>query len=145
MKSVASWHPFRSLLRRDEPFDDLMRDVLRFGAPADGLLEPAADIAEADDEVTVKLEIPGVDKKDLHVSVSDDTVTVRGETRKETEEKKKSFHRREIRYGSFERSIGLPAEVDPAKAGAKLENGMLTITLPKATQAKRKRIDVAIA
>jgi HSP20 family protein len=93
--------------------------------------------------VTVKLEVPGVDKDQLHVSVTEDAITVRGETRKETEEKK-NYHRQEIRHGAFERTVALPAEVDPAKASAGLKNGMLKITLPKAAQAKAHRVDVAV-
>jgi hypothetical protein len=80
----------------------------------------------------VKLEVPGVDKDQITISVTDDVLTVRGEVRKESEEKKKNFYRQEIRYGSFERILGLPAEVDGAKAAAKLKNGLLEITLPKA-------------
>lgn len=144
MAGLTKWRPFRSLARRDDLFDDLFRDVLRGWEVEGGMLEPAAEVGETDGEVTVKLEVPGVDKKDIHVSVTDDAVTVRGETRKESEEKQKSFHRREIRYGAFQRSVPLPAEVDPDKVTASLQNGMLTITLPKAPHQKAKRVDVAV-
>ncbi len=144
MAALTTWRPFRSVARRDDLFEDFLRDVMRAGEGQGGMLEPAAEVAETDGEVTVKLEVPGVEKKDLHVSVTEDTVTVRGETRKETEEKKKSFYRQEIRYGTFQRTVPLPAEVDPGRAAAKLDNGMLTITLPKAAPTKAKRVEVAV-
>ncbi len=143
MAGLTTWSPFRSLGRREDVFDDFFRDVFRREAGA-GVLEPSAEIAESDGEVTVKLEVPGVTKDDIHVTVDDDTVTVRGETRKETEEKKKSYYRQEIRYGAFQRTVPLPVEVDSAKTTAKLENGMLTVTMPKAAHAKTKRVDVAV-
>lgn len=143
MRALTTWRPFGKLGRRDDLFEDFLRDVFRPDAEP-GLLEPAAEVAESDGEVTVKLEVPGVDRKDLHVSVTEDAVTVQGETRKETEEKRKNFHRQEIRYGSFQRSVALPVEVDAAKATAKLENGMLTITAPKAAAAKAKHVQIAV-
>lgn len=144
MAGLTTWNPLRSLARREDFFEDLFRDLLRAGEPNGGLLEPAVDIAEAENEVTVKLEVPGVAKENLQVSATEDSLTVRGETRKETEKKEKNYHRQEIRYGSFQRTVALPAEVDASKTTAELKNGMLTITLPKATQTKAKRVDVAV-
>lgn len=142
MNALTKWRPLRSLARREDAFEEFFRDLFR--SPEAGLLEPSAEVAESDGEVTVKLEVPGVEKEQLHVAVTDDAVTVRGEARKETEEKKKNYYRQEIRYGAFERTVPLPAEVDPAKASAELKNGMLKITLPKAAQAKARRVDVAV-
>jgi HSP20 family protein len=129
--SLIRWEPFRALRRRDDVFDELFREVFR-GRPMpmleEGeLMEPAVDVAESDGEVIVKMEVPGVEKDQLHLTVADDRLTVRGETRKESEEKRKNYYRQEIRYGSFQRSIALPVEVDPAKAHAELKNGMLKI------------------
>ncbi len=83
-------------------------------------------------------------KEDLKVTATDDSLTVRGETRKETDTNEKNVHRQEIRYGAFQRTMALPADVDPAGTRAELENGVLTVTLPKAAQSKAKRIDVAV-
>ncbi|MCW5891236.1 MAG: Hsp20/alpha crystallin family protein [bacterium] len=145
MRALTTWRPFPMLGRRDDLFEDFLRDTFRFGEAGAGLLEPAAEIAESHGEITVKLEVPGVDKKDLHVSVTDDAITVRGETRKEREETKRSFYRQEIRYGAFQRSMPLPAEVDADKAAATLENGMLTITIPKMAAGKAKHLDIPVA
>jgi HSP20 family protein len=142
MNALATWRPFRSLIRRDDMFEDLFRELFR--APEAGPLEPSAEVAESDGDVIVKLEVPGVEKHQLHVSVTEDAVTVRGETRKETEEKRKSYYRQEIRYGAFQRTMSMPADVDPAKATAELKNGILKLTLPKAAQAKARRVDVSV-
>ena len=134
----------RSLARRDDLFEDLFREFFATPETGVGPLEPAAEVAESDGDVIVKLEVPGVEKDQLHVSVTEDEVTVRGETRKETEEKKKNYYRQEIRYGAFQRTMPLPADVDPAKASAELKDGILKITLPKAAQAKARRVDVSV-
>ena len=144
MRALTKWRPLRSLARRDDLFEDLFREVFAAPEPGAGPVEPAAEIAESDGDVIVKLEVPGVAKDQLHVSVTEDEVTVRGETRKETEEKKKNYYRQEIRYGAFQRTVPLPVDVDPAKARADLKDGILKITLPKAAQANARRVDVPV-
>jgi HSP20 family protein len=145
--SLTRWEPFRALRRRDDVFDELFREMFRGRPMVEGaeLMEPAVDVAESDGEVIVKMEVPGVEKDQLHLTVADDRLTVRGETRKESEEKRKSYYRQEIRYGSFERTVALPVEVDPAKAHAELKNGMLKIALPKSKQPKTQEIKVAVS
>jgi HSP20 family protein len=144
MKALTRWRPPRAPARRGELFEDFFREF--FGPPEmeAGAIEPAVEVAESDGEVTVKLEVPGVPKDQIEVSVTENEVTVRGETRKETEEKKKDYHRQEIRYGAFQRTVSLPAEVDAAKAAAELKDGILRITLPKAAHAKARRVDVSV-
>jgi HSP20 family protein len=144
MRALTKWRPLRSLARRDDLFEDLFREF--FAPPETGVgpLEPAAEVAESNGDVIVKLEVPGVDKDQFHVSVTEDEVTVRGETRKETEEKKKNYYRQEIRYGAFQRTVPLPVDVDPAKASANLKDGILKITLPKAARANARRVDVPV-
>lgn len=140
--ALIHWEPFQGLRRRDA-FDEFFRDFLRPGEEA-GALEPAAEIAETETEVSVKLQVPGVEKDQVTVSVTDDVLTVRGEVRKESEEKKKNFYRQEIRYGAFERVLRLPTEVDGGRATAELKNGMLTIKLPKSRQPKAHQVSVAV-
>jgi HSP20 family protein len=143
--SLIRWEPFRALRRRDDVFDELFRDVLRRPFPEEAeALEPAVDVSESDGEVIVKMEVPGVEKDQLHLTVSEDRLTVRGETRKETEEKRKNYYRQEIRYGAFQRSVPLPVEVDAAKASAELKNGMLKVALPKSRQPKAHEVKVAV-
>jgi HSP20 family protein len=134
--------PFRALRRRDEVFEDFFRDM--WGRGAEEVMEPPAEVAETDTEVTVKMVVPGVEKDQLRVTVDDDLLTVRGEIKKETEETKKSFYSQEIRYGAFQRSVGLPDDVEPGKATAQLKNGMLTVTMPKSKQPKAHQVQVAV-
>jgi HSP20 family protein len=142
--ALALWDPFRALRRRDDVFEDLFRDF--FARRAEGE-EPElpVEIAESNGDVTVKVQVPGVEKDQLNLSITDDTLTVRGEVRKEEKEEKKNFYRREIRYGAFQRLIALPTEVEAAKATAQLKNGVLTVKLPKAAQPKAQQIKVAVA
>jgi HSP20 family protein len=145
MSSLIRWEPFRALRRRDDLFEDVFRDFFRRPMLEEReVLEPAVDVAESDGEVVVKMEVPGVEKDQLHLTVSDDHLTVRGETRKESEEKRKNYYRQEIHYGAFQRSVPLPVEVDAAKAHAELKNGVLKIALPKSKQPKAQEIKVAV-
>ena len=142
--SLIRWEPFRAR-RREDPFEDFFRDFFRRPILEEPeVIEPAAEVAESDGEVTVKMEVPGVEKEQLQLTVADDRLTVRGEMRKESEEKRKNYYRQEIRYGAFQRTIPLPTEVDAARADAELKNGMLKVTLPKSKQPKAQEIKVAV-
>ena len=146
MFSLKPWEPFRAMRRRDDVFHEMFREFFRRPALEEsGIAEPAVEVAESNGEVTVKMEVPGVDKDQIHLTVCDDQLTVRGETRKETEEKKKNYYRQEIHYGAFQRSVGLPVEVDASKAKAELKNGVLNVTLPKRAQPKAREVKVAVA
>jgi len=103
---------------------------------------PRLDLAESDDEVTVKLELPGVDPKEVEINVTGNVLSVRGEKKQEHEEKEKNYRRVERRYGAFHRSIQLPGTVDPDKVDAQYKNGLLTITLGKREDLRPKRIAV---
>ena len=143
--SMIPLEPFRALRRRDDAFEELFRDLFRRSTFEEGAIMPAAEVAESDGEVTVKIEVPGVEKDQIQLTVSDDVLTVRGETRKQSEEKKKNYYREEIRYGAFQRTVPLPVEVDGAKASAELKNGVLKVTLPKSKQPKAHEVKVAVA
>jgi HSP20 family protein len=122
----------------------------RWGAPAwDDLMpgmraqSPSVDVLDRDDEVVVKAEIPGVRKEDVELSVTDNTLTISGETQHEEKEEKENYSRREIRRGAFSRTVTLPAAVDTDKATAKFEDGMLVVSMPKVTKTSRKRVEIA--
>ena len=127
---------------------DEMNEMLnRFWSTATepfGLAEwsPALDVSETDEAVLVHAEIPGIDPKDLDISVVGDTLTIRGEKTDETEQSGRNYHRVERRYGSFTRSLALPAAVDADKVTAAAKQGVLEIRLPKKEEAKAKRIEV---
>jgi HSP20 family protein len=101
---------------------------------------PKVDVVERDNEIVVRAEVPGVDKKDLDVSVSDNTVTIKGSTRHEEKEEKGDYYRHEISTGAFSRMVSLPANVDGSKAKADFKDGVLELTIPKVGQSKRHSI-----
>jgi HSP20 family protein len=103
---------------------------------------PRIDVVDRDDEIIVKAEVPGVDKKDLDISVTENTVRLKGSTRKEEKEEKGDFYRCEISSGSFSRLVPLPADVDAEKARTKFKDGLLELTLPKMKKAKHHTIKV---
>jgi len=108
----------------------------------EGPWAPSVDLSETAKEVIVKAELPGMDPKDIDVSVRGDMLTLRGERKQEKEEKGENFHRVERSYGSFSRSIQLPAEVDSGKVTATYIDGVLKISLPKTKEAAVKKIEV---
>jgi len=136
-------------------FDDLFEDFDRgFGPTAlmrrneQWLKEmPNFEVSETDDEFCVKAELPGLEEKDIEVRMDGDELTVRGEKKREHEEKKRDYYVSEVSYGEFSRSLRLPEGVDRENAKAVFKKGVLTLTLPKTEQGKtlHKRIDVVAA
>ena len=98
---------------------------------------PSVDISETDKDVIVQAEIPGIDPKDLDISLNGRLLTIKGEKKSEHEEKKENYHKIERKYGSFSRTLELPVDVDPDKVGATYKDGVLKIVLPK-TEAGKK-------
>ncbi len=105
---------------------------------------PRVDLAETETEVTVSVELPGMEKKDIAVELDDEVVTIRGERKDEQEEEDKQWYRKEQRYGSFERSIALPAAVEADKAKASFKNGVLSVTVPKQKEEEPERKTLTI-
>lgn len=103
---------------------------------------PQVDVIDRENEVLIKAEVPGVDKKDLEVTVTDDTVTIRGEKKREEKEEKTDYYRCEIERGEFVRTLTLPAGVDGAKAKATFKDGMLELSLPKTGKVKRHSVAI---
>jgi HSP20 family protein len=103
---------------------------------------PGMDLYQTDEAVVIKMGLPGVEPGDIQVSVTDGVLTVRGAVKEEKEEKEKTYHLRERRFGSFSRSVKLPSNVNVDKSDAQFENGVLTLALPKAEEAKPKTITV---
>ncbi len=103
---------------------------------------PKVDVVERDDEVVVKAELPGVDKKDLDVSVTENSVTIKGSTSHEEKEEKGDYYRCEISRGAYARTVGLPAYVDADKVKASFKDGVLELKLPKVEKAKRRSIEI---
>jgi len=110
----------------------------------DGKRSPRINVSEADKEIEITAELPGVEENDIDVSLSDDQLTIKGEKKSETEKTDKDYHLVERIYGSFERTMRLPCEVDSDKVKAKFKNGVLTVTLPKSPEAEAKTKKIPI-
>jgi HSP20 family protein len=129
----------------DRLFDRFIEPVWSQMPALGGEWEPKVDVSETKDTITVKAEVPGVDQKDIAVSLQDGVLTIKGEKEEEKEEKDKRYHRVERSYGAFARVMRLPAAVDGSKATAAFKDGVVTITLPKAPEAKGTMIPVKAA
>ncbi len=103
---------------------------------------PSVDVTETDDAVLVKAEVPGLEARDIDLSVMGDTLTIRGEKKEEKEEKEKNVRHREVHYGAFSRTLQLPASVDVDNIKAECRKGVLHVTLPKTEREKAKKISV---
>jgi HSP20 family protein len=136
------------------PFDEMRRMMEDFWmAPFEEMsrwgetFTPRVDVKEEDNHVVVSAELPGIDQKDLDVTVTRDSVRIAGLKKHEEEKEERGYYRRETSYGSFERVIDLPSEVDENKAEAEFAKGVLTIRLPKSeqAQAKQKKVEIKSA
>lgn len=141
----AETDPFRALQRRmDRLFDDFAGDYQWPFANGRGTKMPTIDVSETEKELTVEAELPGVDEKDIDVTLTDNLLTIKGEKKQEKDDKKKDYHLTERSYGSFSRSMTLPFDADPAMIKAAFKDGVLTITLPKPAEVKAKVKKIAI-
>ncbi len=143
MADIMKWRELPSITALQREMDRLFEDFFRKG----GLLtewrwSPSVDVIETADTVVVKAEIPGIEPKEVDISVSNETLTIKGEKKEEKEEKGKTFYRVERAYGSFSRTVSLPSAVVADKAKAEYKNGILEIILPKTEQVKAKKIAI---
>jgi len=125
-------------------FDNAFRFDARDGDSEFTAWTPAVDITEHDDQFVVKVELPGVNKDDVKITLENNILTIRGEKKQEKETKKENYHRVERSYGSFQRSFTLPMTVKSDKIDAVYKDGILQIALPKAEEAKPKQIEVKV-
>lgn len=150
-EKASEEHPIQSLQREvDRLFEGFFRGGLAPFADfprGNGALVPRVDVSESDTGIQVSAELPGVDEKDLEVTLSDGVLTIKGEKKEEKEEKGKRYHRVERSYGSFRRSLALPPEVDEGKVSANFVKGVLTVDIPKKATAKTaaKKITIKAA
>ena len=147
MTLLTRWEPFREFSTLQDRMNRLFRETQ--GSSQDEALTsssfaPAVDVYEDEHDVTLKIEVPGIDEKDIDVRVENNTLTVHGERKIEKEEKEENYRRVERQYGSFTRTFNLPATVDAEKVQADYDKGVLKITLPKKAEAKPKQIKVNV-
>ena len=150
---LTTWKPFREMAPvRD--FDRMRQEMDRFWdtfmptvfkkTEDSGEWLPSLDVSETKNEIVVKAEVPGMDPKDIDISLSNGTLTIKGEKKQEREEKEEDYHLVERSYGSFMRSIMLPTEVKQDKINASYKNGVLKVILPKSEEAKKKEVKIKV-
>jgi len=144
--AITRLDPFREVVALQNRVNSLFRDLNEGDDPlATASFVPAVDIYEDPQKVMLKLEVPGIDQKDLDVRIEDHTLTVKGERKFESEEKEQNFHRIERRYGSFYRAFTLPNTVDTENVAASYNAGVLKLELKKKPEAQPKQIQIKVA
>lgn len=143
MSNLIRWEPAREMMTLREAMDRLFDDAFTRPLNMTGSLSaPAVDMYQTDDELVVKVAVPGMKANDVQISVTGEMLTIKGEAHLKEETKDKAWHIREQRWGAFERRLMLPTDVVADKAKAEFEDGILTITLPKADEVRPKTITV---
>jgi HSP20 family protein len=145
-KDITDYDPVGRIFHLKDDFDDIVKDFFSgfSNVGASRGVYPFLDIKEDKDKYVISVEVPGVKKKDLGISVKKEKLIVQGEKREEKKKEEESYLRVERSYGKFMRSINLPMEVDQSKITAKCNNGVLKIILPKEKKAKAKEVEVKI-
>jgi HSP20 family protein len=144
--AITRWDPYREVMALQNRVNSLFRDMSGGDeAVAASSFVPAVDIYEDPQKVMLKLEVPGIEQKDLHVNIENNTLTVTGERKFEAEEKEENFHRIERRYGNFYRAFTLPNTVDTENVSASYNAGVLKLELKKKAEAQPKQIEIKVA
>ena len=146
MATITRWDPFQDVLPLREAMNQLMEES--FVRPAAGQggknFVPALDLSETAEGYLVEAALPGVKPEDVEVTVENNVLTIKGETRQDVDEQKRNFHRIERRFGSFQRTVGLPTTVKADAIQASLTNGVLRLEIPKAEEVKPRKINVHV-
>src|ERR1700758_4618278 len=147
MTVLTRWDPFREFNTLQDRMNRLFRGSFGEGgaqALTTSSFAPAVDVYEDEHTVTLKIEVPGIDEKDIDIRLENNTLTVHGERKIEKEEKEENYRRVERQYGSFTRTFTLPPTVEAENVSANYDKGVLKITLPKKAEAKPKQIKVQV-
>ncbi len=144
MSNLIRWEPARDMMTLREAMDRLFDDAFTrpLSMAGNNWSVPAVDMYQTDNEIVVKAAIPGIKADEVQINITGDVLSLKGEVKQSEEAKEKAYHIREQLWGSFERTLVLPSNVVADKARADFENGILTITLPKAEEAKPKTITI---
>ena len=144
-KQITCWEPLRNFLSLRDNFDGLFENFFgRMPMERQDLWAPTVDIVENNGNIEVKVELPGMNKDDIKVTIKNNMLQLSGERRQEEKTEEKTFHRIERYFGKFSRTIQLPADIDADKIKAQYKDGVLNITLPKPKSMKPKEIEVEV-
>jgi len=150
--TLVKWRPIKEFDSLSRYMERLFEDTFEsFGrrrwlpriSERDGII-PNVDMYDRKSEIVVKAQLPGVEKENVDITISKDSLTIKGEIKREEEEEKEDYYCSECTYGTFLRTIPLPSEIDTAKAKAEFKNGVLKIKLPKLEEAKAKEVKVKV-
>ena len=148
MTMITRWDPFREFVTLQDRMNRLFRDPRGPEGQDESLTStafaPPVDVYEDEHNITLKIEVPGIDEKDIDVRIENNTLTVHGERKFEKEEKEENYRRVERQYGAFTRTFTLPTTVDTENVSATYDKGVLKIALPKKAEAKPKQIKVSV-
>jgi HSP20 family protein len=147
MTVLTRWDPYRELNTLQDRMNRLFNASFTEGRDeslTSSSFAPAVDVYEDEHDVTLKMEVPGIEEKDIDVRIDNNTLTVHGERKIEKEEKEENFRRVERQYGSFTRSFALPSSVDPGQVSADYAKGVLQVKMAKKAEAKPKQIKVNV-
>jgi HSP20 family protein len=146
MANISRWDPFQDMLTLREAMNQLLEEsfVRPTSGPSGQGFVPALDLSETAEGYLVEVAVPGLKPEDVDITVENNVLTIKGETRQESEDKQRNFHRVERRFGSFQRSIALPTTVKADAIQASLENGVLRLEIPKAEEVKPRKISVNV-
>ena len=142
---LVKWNPYKEI---DKSFDEFFRRPFSRKPFWDDrnsevvAWKPAVNVHEDDEKLAIDVQLPGIDKKDVHLSVNDYTLEIRGERKADTTKDKDGYHVQEFRYGAFSRTFALPSYVNPEQLKATYERGVLTVTVPKHEKAKPRTIEI---
>ena len=146
MSNMIRWNPFREMMSLRNEIDRLFDQSLNVDWPLDerGLQELALDLSETDDAYVVKASVPGIAADELDISLTDNVLAIKGEFKREETTENKRYHLRERRYGTFERSVRFPMQVQADQVEAAYDAGVLTLTVPKAEEVRPRRIAIKV-
>ena len=143
MGPIIRWEPMTNMVRfRDEMnrlLEDFFGETAEERAPAEAMRIPSVDVLDQGNDILVRAEMPGIDKENIKIEAMPEALMIRAEVKKEGEEKRENFIRKERRMGFFQRIIPLPVEVKPGDVKATYKDGVLSVTLPKSEQAKSRQ------
>ncbi len=144
VRELARWDPFKELLSLRDEFDRVFKEFFVRPERVEEEWFPLLDMKEDAENLIVNLEVPGMRKEDIKVTLRGNQLMITGERKFEKEKKDETYHRIERSYGKFQRIITIPVEVDQSKIKATYENGVLAITMPKTEKEKPKEIEISL-
>jgi len=142
MRTLMPWTRMTGTKEMDRLLNRFLEGKLEEEYPAGTEWAPSMDVSETKDSLIAKVEVPGMDPKDIQISLQENLLTIKGEKRQEQGEQEEHYHRVERTYGMFVRSVRLPVTVDGSKVVATFKNGLLTVTLPKTPTSKGTTIPI---